>query len=505
MRMRNIYPLLATRALLLSCLLAGVAVNVRADQVMTDQAIMDKVDDELEMDQAVNSLRVDVVVNDGIATLTGNVDNILAKERAARISEAVKGVRAVVNQLVVRPAVTRTDTEIKRDVERALLEDPAVNSEPITVSVQDGIVSLAGSVNSFAEQKLALHVAKAVRGVLDVREELDVSYRTDRPDADIQHDIEEKLRWNILVDHQLIHVEVADGDVTLHGNVGSASEKRIAESAAWVAGVSSVDASQLAVSTWARDDKMRGDKFVIKSADEVRKAVRDAMLYDPRVASFKIDVDVLAGVVTLRGVVDNLPAKLAAEQDAQNTVGVFSVVNRIKVRPTDHPADAAIADSIRAALRRDPYVEWYDFTVVVVNGTARLYGTVDSYYERNRAQEVAGQVAGVISVDNRVTADSTIPYFYDPYVDEELVVSEPLVKYEQRAPLKSDSEILKSIESELWWSPFVNSNQVNVLVDDGIATLTGTVDSWSEFRSATENAYEGGATLVDNDLVVNYQ
>jgi hypothetical protein len=39
-------------------------------------------------------------------------------------------------------------------------------------------------------------------------------------------------------------------------------------------------------------------------------------------------------------------------------------------------------------------------------------------------------------------------------------------------------------------------------VDDGVATLTGTVDSWSEYDAAVNNAYEGGAVYVDNELLV---
>ena len=45
---------------------------------------------------------------------------------------------------------------------------------------------------------------------------------------------------------------------------------------------------------------------------------------------------------------------------------------------------------------------------------------------------------------------------------------------------------------------------VVVSVEDGTATLTGTVDTWYERRSATENAFEGGARAVDNDLRVDY-
>jgi osmotically-inducible protein OsmY len=51
----------------------------------------------------------------------------------------------------------------------------------------------------------------------------------------------------------------------------------------------------------------------------------------------------------------------------------------------------------------------------------------------------------------------------------------------------------------------VDSEEVSVTVDDGVVTLTGTVDTWSERQSAEENAYEGGAKDVMNDLRVNYR
>lgn len=267
--------------------------------------------------------------------------------------------------------------------------------------------------------------------------------------------------------------------------------------------ITSVDTSKLSVKGWARDDKLRGEKYVVKSEDELRDAVEDALLYDPRVMSFNVDVDIAGSMVTLRGDVDNLKAKRAAEQDAQNTVGVSSVDNRLKVRLDTWPDDSEIAEDIRNALLRDPYVERFEVTVTVLDGTAHLYGTVDSYFEKNRADDVASRISGVLDVDNHLLVDYDTAYIYDPYVDD-YVSDDELVDYDRRAPLKTDSQITDSIESELWWSPFVDSDEVSVAVDDGVVTLTGTVDTWSERESATENAYEGGATLVDNDLVVNY-
>lgn len=63
----------------------------------------------------------------------------------------------------------------------------------------------------------------------------------------------------------------------------------------------------------------------------------------------------------------------------------------------------------------------------------------------------------------------------------------------------------EDIEEQLFWSPAVDSESVSVSVEDGIATLSGTVGSFSERLTAAENAYQGGAREVRNDLVVSGQ
>lgn len=485
------------------CVFAAATRQAEAKLDLTDQAISDQIYDELAFAPGVVSTKVDVSTSNGIVTLTGTVNNILAKERAARIAETVKGVRAVVNRVEVSPSATRADAQIRMDIESALLEDPATEFYEITTTVDNGEVTLTGTVDSYQERELAKTVAKGVRGVTAIKDEIDVDYTTDRLDSEIKNEIKQTLRWNAYVDNYLINVSVNDGKVALSGTVGSASEKRLAKADAWVAGVTSVDTSKLSVEGWARDDKLRGDKYVIKSEDELREAVKDALLHDPRVMSFNVDVDVVGRMVTLRGEVDNLKAKRAAEQDAKNTVGVSYVDNRLKVWLDMWPDDSKVAGDIRNALRRDPHVERFEVTVTVIDGTAHLYGTVDSYFEKNRADDVASRVTGVLDVENHLLVDYDAAYIYDPYVDD-YISDDELIDYERRAPLKTDSQIKSSIESELAWSPFVDSDAVTVTVDDGVATLTGTVDTWGESRSATENAYEGGATLVDNDLVVNF-
>lgn len=109
---------------------------------MTDTNIEIAVQDELAWDQAVPSHLVDIQSSKGIVTLTGTVNNLLAKERALAIAETVKGVRSVVNRIEVTPVIPKTDTEIHTDVVDALFVDPVTESFTLDVSVNDNVVTL---------------------------------------------------------------------------------------------------------------------------------------------------------------------------------------------------------------------------------------------------------------------------------------------------------------------------------------------------------------------------
>jgi len=89
-----------------------------------------------------------------------------------------------------------------------------------------------------------------------------------------------------------------------------------------------------------------------------------------------------------------------------------------------------------------------------------------------------------------------------PYVDGWPAYSYGWYHYTPGYSFTSDRQIKEDIKDELWWSPFVDADQVKVSVNNGKATLTGVVDSWSEYDAATENAYEGGATWVENNIAV---
>jgi len=487
-------------------LIGGTADIAHSAKMLTDSEISLAVDDQLMQDPATPADHILVSTLDGIVTLSGSVNNILAKDRAATIAQTVKGVRGIVNRIAVA-APFRSDTAIQEDVDQALMQDPATESWEISADVNDSVVTLNGSVESWQEKKLAAKVSKGVRGVKGIDNNIAVDYTTGRSDAEIRAEIKKTLRWDAYVDDALVNVSVDDGNVSLAGIVGSMAEKSRARADAWVVGVKSVDNTDLEVKYWARDGKLRKDKYMAKSEPEIESAVKDTLGYDPRVDTSDITVKVDGGIATLRGTVDDLKEKRVAGKNARNVVGVWGVRNRIKIDPGISPTDSTIESRVEAALLGDPYVEYYEIDVEVADGNVYLYGEVDSYFEKAQADDLAARQNGVVDVNNYLTVHDTDAATYDPYMDDWYLYDYDWYDpYESDQPSvgKTDWEIEQNIEDEFFWSPFVDGDDITVQVEDGVAELTGTVDTWSEREAAEENARQGGAVIVDNDLLVLY-
>lgn len=502
-------PVRHTRALLTTWLGAGVicaglmtAPAVAADPTPTDDEITRAIDDKLLFDPGVKSYLIDARSSKGLVTLSGDVNNLLAKRRAAKAARTVRGVKAVVNSIDVT-APLRADDELKEAIETAFVENPATESWEILTFVDDGEVRLSGNVDSWHEKQLAETVAAGVRGVRSIDNQISITYEQERLDHEIRTEIEESLRWNALVDDSLISVTVNDGKVTLSGIVGSSAERQEASIDAWVSGVKDVK-DDLQVERWARDDRFRDDKYVDKPDEKIEDALNLALFYDPRVLSTNVNVSIDNGVATLTGAVDSVTAKRSAESTARNTVGVWTVDNLLKVR-TESVTDAAVAQRVRNALANATLVDRYELTVRVDHGVVTLTGLVDTYFEKMRADDVAADVAGVIHVNNNVYVDDAQDVLtYDPYIDDYFVHEYDWYSPPALSTYKTDWEIRQDVKDELWWSPYVDSDEINVSVDKGVAHLTGEVDTWQERLTATEQAMEGGAISVDNDLTVDF-
>jgi osmotically-inducible protein OsmY len=471
---------------------------------LPDESIARAIERELVMDHSVSIERVHVVSRKGVVELSGSVDNLLARDRATRLAEVVKGVREVNNRITVVPATPRDDASLRQDIETALAADPTVAAYGLGVTVENGVATLTGTVDAWAAGELAGYVVKGVKGLVALQSRVAVKHTAGRSDLEIENEIAQRLRWDALVHASGIDIEVDKGKVRLSGHVGSAAERTRAFQDAWVAGVAAVDHGRLQVKWWVRSTAPQDEVYVVKSDEAIEQAVRDAARYEPRVRGFRLEPESTAGMVLLRGTVDNLEARLAAEQIARTTVGVVAVKNYIKVSVKQPIESAALTDAVHRALARNPMTAAYELQLAADQGVVTLRGAVEHYFEKVEAQNVAESVRGVVQVDNQLDVRNPLHAFvYDPYLYPYYPQpSDSWNHYIPTAQVHADAQIRAAIETELAWSPHVDPEAITVSVISGRATLTGTVESWRERQAATDDAFEGGAIAVINRLGV---
>ena len=497
-------------ALWLACvgLPAGLLPNADAagtKRVITDNGITAALESDLRLARGAGNQAVNVTTRQGIVTLSGSADNLLAKDRAVKVAETIRGVRGVIDQIVVTP-VSRPDEDIRRDVLTALLQDPATEAYQIAVTVTDATITLTGSVGSWAESQVAAEIAKGVKGLKEIRNELTINHAAQRTDAEIAADIQDRLQWDVWLAGDPIQVKVEAGKAVLDGTVGSVLEQSRAWDDAWVAGTVSVEDKALKVDPEEVYDVRRIRQFLNKTDEQIKQAVLASFRYDPRLASCSPTVLVEDGTVILSGKVTHLAAKSAAGRDAKNTVGVLSVDNLLVVDPLANlPDDATTEKALRAALVWDPLLDRTQIKAAVIRHVAYLSGTVDSAAQRREAHDVASRVKGVELIQNQlqVVPNFTV-YDYEDYYDW------PFYEYHNEPrpyafsenfgsrPLKSDQQIKKDIERAFFWSPFVHRNDISVKVDGGVAVLTGTVGSWVGYEESYRDTVKSGvATVID--------
>ncbi len=214
----------------------------------------------------------------------------------------------------------KTDTQIQRDVLAELKWEPSVNAAQIGVEVKDGIVTLAGKVNSFSEKWNAERAARRVCGVKALAIEMDVSLpgSSQRSDADIAHSAVNVLAWMTYLPEDAVEVVAEKGWITLSGEVDWDYQKQAAMGAVrHLMGVTGVS-NQIII-------KPR----VLLSA--VKSEIESALKRLAHIDSAQILVDISGTEVTLTGTAHSLSERDSARHAAWGTPGVRNVVDHIVV------------------------------------------------------------------------------------------------------------------------------------------------------------------------------
>jgi len=446
---------------------------------LSDRVIQLAVEDELLRSVAVDGHLIDVDVDDGVVTLSGRLNNILAEQIAVSLAERIRGVESVIDEIEI--VVDRRDNaELKTDVLAALQADPGTHTLKVDVAAADGTVTLSGGVPSYGLKMLAGEVAMGTKGVAVLKDDLLVDSKTTPTDDELRNEIRELYRFAALLDDVHLELDVKDAAVVLNGTVASSFQKSYAEDLAWRAGAKDVDVRGVDVNWRHTNPLLRSERYENATDDEIHAAVQRAFKHDPRVLSFDLEIQVDHGVVTLAGDVSHLTAKGAAERDARQTIGVRRVKNNLRTRwPDQAPTDEQIADFTRQALARDPYVEKHNIVVECENAHASLYGYVDTEFEKEHAVWTASCQKGVV------------------HVNDYLAVRENWVP-------KSDAAIQADLNDKLAYAFVDPNNQVTARVVDGVAILQGTVDTWLMWQTAMDQAIAAGARRPHNLIEVRY-
>lgn len=214
----------------------------------------------------------------------------------------------------------KTDTQLQLDVIAELKWEPSVNAAQIGVEVQDGVVTLAGHVGSYAEKLDAEHAARRVSGVKALAIEMDVKLAglSKRTDADIARSVDYVLQWTTYLPRDHVDVMVEDGWVTLSGEVDWEYQRQAATGAVrYLMGVTGVS-----------------DQIEIKpkvSSTAVKSDIEAALKRRAKTDAHKILVEVQGADVTLTGNVHSWSERDLARNTAWGTSGVQHVVDHMTV------------------------------------------------------------------------------------------------------------------------------------------------------------------------------
>lgn len=215
----------------------------------------------------------------------------------------------------------KTNAQLETDVRAELAWDPRIEDRDIHVSAMDGVITLSGTVPSYAAKSLAEKAAERVIGVKSVANDVAVAVPKPfaRTDTEIAKAVVDALLWDVQVPDSKIKSLVDNGWVTLDGDVQWRYQRDAAARAVRnLAGVRGVTNN---ITVTARD----------VSAYDVSRSIKEALERRADRAADRIKVETKGTVVTLTGTVPSFGDRRAVEGAAWSAPGVTDVRDEIAV------------------------------------------------------------------------------------------------------------------------------------------------------------------------------
>lgn len=189
---------------------------------MTKAEVKDAIKEQIFWDDRVNSSDINVEIMDGTVKLTGEVPDYSSKVAAEEDAFSVNGVYKIDNQINVKypPAISApSDVSIKSSIEDTLANDYRIDASRIEVSINNGTVTLDGSVDAYWKKDVVERHAHNILGVVSLVDNLTVSPAKLKTDYEIETEIKKAFKRDSTINADAIEVKSSNGIVTLTGTV----------------------------------------------------------------------------------------------------------------------------------------------------------------------------------------------------------------------------------------------------------------------------------------------
>lgn len=461
----------------------------KADRQLTTR-IKDQLNQHVSDEQTVRVIdpeAVCVVIDQGTVGMFGPVKSEEQKQKIEQVISSVEGVRTVDNALTVTGEQSAPQGQMS-DAGQQDAEKANVSKRQAQKQVHDG------GQSAVSERQLSRNIQKQ-----------------------IDQEIGKELKVRV-IEPNGIYVAVNKGHVVLVGSVDSNQQKeKLIEAVKSIDGIKGLE-SVLAVDL----ERQRQHAQEKMSASDQTIALKVEQRLDKELEGENaVLVVVEDGTATLHGSAETAEQREQAAQIARDTDGVDKVQNELTIDTTlgfypvygyfptyyeredletqdeleqsqqlQEPMEPSREERLRLIGGRDDCVRRFEEHLTTQRrkdmaehvfatcqgGKMVLFGFVQTAGEKAVLETVATKVRGVVEVENNL-----------------------MVKpdgWEARP----DAQVKEDVESEMWWSPFVDGDRINVIVKNGLVMLTGRVDNWDAALHVFENAYEGGARDIINRL-----
>ena len=213
----------------------------------------------------------------------------------------------------------KTDAQLQKDVMDEIKWEPCATAAQIGVSAANGVVTLNGTVGTYAEKWAVERAAQRVQGVKGIAEEITVKLEGihARTDAEIAETALTSLKWHVWVPND-IQAIVSQGRVTLKGQVNWEYQRSAAhDSVCYLPGVKGVT-NEISL-------KPKAQPTAIKDA------IEKALVRSAEVDAGHVNVETIGSTVTLSGSVGSWNEKDEAGMAAWSAPGVNCVRNNIEI------------------------------------------------------------------------------------------------------------------------------------------------------------------------------